>query len=197
MTQHPVKRIMLNSPLASTGIASLDPMDNYKISEWDSSHPRWSEVVDFFDKNQSGLPDRIDGYDQRDSRILVAHTPEMVVGILRLIVIPIGPEDNLPAVMVDGQELLQGKVKNFFVLPDFRRKQIGTKLQKAAIDLAKSLHCCQLASFSYSHSRENHALKLRMGFTVRPETRGKDRHGLYFIMPLGFGYKSDVLGASE
>ena len=159
-------------------------MGNYKISEWNSSHPRWSEIVDFFDQHQSGVPDQIDGYDQRDSRILVAHTQEKILGTLRLIVIPIGPEDNLPAVMVDGQELLQGKVKNFFVLPEYRRQRIGTKLQKAAIDLAKSLHCCQLASFSYSHSRENHALKLRMGFTVRPETRGKDRHGLYFIMPL-------------
>ena len=51
--------------------------------------------------------------------------------------------------------------------------------------MAKSLNCCQLASFSYSHSRANHELKLRMGFTVRPETRGNERHGLYFIMPLG------------
>ena len=61
---------------------------------------------------------------------------------------------------------------------------MGTNLQKHANDLARSLHCCQLVSFSYSHSRENHELKLRMGFTVRPETRGSERHGLYFMMPL-------------
>ncbi len=159
-------------------------MEKYRISEWDHRNPRWPEVVAFFDENQSGLPDLIDGYDQRDSRVLVAHTDAEIIGVLRLIVIPIGPEDNLPAVEIDGHELLQAKVKNFFVSPEFRRQRIGTNLQKAAIALAKSLNCSQLASFSYSHSRENHALKLRMGFTVRPETRGNERHGLYFIMPL-------------
>ena len=168
-------------------------MEKYQISEWTACHPRWSEVVRFFDQHQSGLPEFIDGYDQRDSRVLVAHTPQTILGILRLIVIPIGPEDNLPAVKIGGKELLQGKVKNFFVLPEFRRKRIGMNLQKAAIDLARSLHCCQLASFSYSHSRENHALKLRMGFTVRPETRGSDRHGLYFIIPLMSDSESQIL----
>lgn len=159
-------------------------MEKYQISEWTASHPRWSEVVEFFDQHQSGLPKFIDGYDQRDSRVLVAHTPGNILGVLRLIVIPIGPEDNLPPVMVNGEELLQAKVKNFFVLPKFRRKRIGMNLQERAIELARILHCRQLASFSYSESRENHALKLRMGFTVRPETRGSERHGLYFLMPL-------------
>ena len=159
-------------------------MEKYQISEWTADHPRWSEVVGFFDQHQSGLPEFIDGYDQRDSRVLVAYTNRTILGVLRLIVIPIGPEDNLPAVKVDGKELLQAKVKNFFVLPEFRRKRIGMNLQEKAIELARTLHCRQLASFSYSESRENHALKLRMGFTVRPETRGSERHGLYFLMPL-------------
>ncbi len=159
-------------------------MEKYEISEWPSDHPRWSEIVDFFDLHQSGLPEFIDGYDQRDSRILVAHTNRNILGVLRLIVIPIGPEDNLPAVTFNGNELLQAKVKNFFVLPEFRRKRIGMNLQEKAIELARTLHCRQLASFSYSESRENHALKLRMGFTVRPKTRGSERHGLYFLMPL-------------
>ena len=159
-------------------------MQQHQISEWDQRHPRWSEVVAFFDEHQGGLPDVIDGYDQRDSRILVASTQSKVVGVLRLIVIPIGVEDNLPAVKVDGRELLQGKIINFCVLPQYRRKGIGTELQETAISLARSLLCYQLASFSYSGNRENHALKLGMGFTVRPETRGGERHGLYFIMPL-------------
>ena len=167
-------------------------MEKYEISEWAYSHPRWLEVVGFFDEHQNGLPNSIDGYDQRDSRVLVAHTNRNILGVLRLIVIPIGPEDKLPAVKIDGKELLQAKVMNFFVLPEFRRRQIGSNLQKSAIDLARSLHCCQLASFSYSHNRENHALKLQMGFTVRPETRGNDRHGLYFMMPLMPGGESQI-----
>ena len=180
----------LNSPMCN---ASLNRMENYQISEWGDGHSRWSEVVEFFEQHQSGLPDLIDGYDQRDSRILVAHTPRRILGILRLIVIPIGPEDDLPAVKIDGKELLQAKVKNFFVLPEFRPKRIGMNLQKHAIDLARSLHCRQLVSFSYSHSRENHELKLRMGFTVRPETRGSERHGLYFMMPLTSAGESRIL----
>ena len=159
-------------------------MEKWEISEWSSDHPRWSEIVDFFDLHQSGLPELIDGYDQRDSRILVAHTDRNILGVLRLIVIPIGPEDNLPAVKVNGKELLQAKVMNFFVSPEFRRKRIGMKLKEKAIELARTLHCRQLVSFSYSQNRENHALKLCMGFTVRPETRGSERHGLYFLMPL-------------
>ena len=159
-------------------------MAHHQISEWNQNHPRWPEVVAFFDEHESGLPDVIDGYDQRDSRILVASTQVEVMGILRLIVIPIGVEDDLPAVKVDGRELLQGKIMNFFVMPQYRRKGLGSELQKAAISLARSLNCYQLASFSYSGNRGNHALKLDMGFTVRPETRGSERHGLYFIMPL-------------
>ena len=116
-------------------------MQQHQISEWGRSHPRWPEVVAFFDEHQSGLPDVIDGYDQRDSRILVASTQTEVVGVLRLIVIPIGVEDNLPAVKVDGRELLQGKVMNFFVLSQYRRKGIGAELQETAISLARSLRC--------------------------------------------------------
>ena len=108
-----------------------------------------------------------------------------VVGVLRMMVIPIGPEDGLLAVKFDGRELLQGKAMNFFVLPEFRRRGTGVELQHAAISLATSLNCCQLASFGYSDSWENHALKFEMGFMVRPDRRGSERHGLYFIMPLG------------
>ena len=157
----------------------------YEICEFNEGDPRWAEVVGFFDRHCSGLPEFVDGYDQRDSRVLVAHTPRAILGVLRLIVIPIGPEDDLPSVRIDGEEVLQGRIKDFFVLPEFRRRRIGTSLQEKAIELAKSLSCRQLVSFSYSHSQENHALKLQMGFAVRPERRGSERHGLYFTMPLG------------
>ncbi len=166
-------------------------MGDYRISEWGQSHPRWQEAVEFFNEHEHGLPEVIGGYDQRDSRILVATTQERIVGVLRLIVIPIGPEDNLPAAKIDGRELLQAKVMNFFVLPRLRRRGIGVGLQNASISLARSLDCYQLASFSYSQNVENHVLKLSMGFAVRPEPRGTDGdHGLYFTMPLQPGAAS-------
>ncbi len=158
--------------------------NNLVISEWDDAHPRWSEVAAFLDEYTDGLPDPIPGYDQRDSRYLVATFNGEIVGELRLIVIPIGPESDLPAVKVSGRELRQAKVMEFVVLPQFRRRGIGTRLQESAMNLARSLGCYQLASFSYSGNVENHALKLSMGFTVRPESRGDEAHGLYFIMPL-------------
>lgn len=84
---------------------------------------------------------------------------------------------------IDGRELLQANVLKFVVLPPFRRKGIGVRLQKSAIALARSLGCYQLASFSYSDRVENHMLKLNMGFAVQPG-HSEERHGLYFIMPL-------------
>jgi GNAT superfamily N-acetyltransferase len=158
--------------------------DDLAISEWDDAHPRWSEALAFLEEYSDGLPDPIPGYDQRDSRYLVATFKGDIVGELRLIVIPIGPENDLPAVKVDGQELLQAKVMEFVVLPQFRRRGIGTKLQESAMTLARSLGCYQLASFIYSGNAANHMLKLSMGFAVRPESRGDEAHGLYFIMPL-------------
>ena len=158
--------------------------DSIRISEWDANHRRWSEVVQFFDEHQGGLPDVIYD-DQCDSRILVACTQRKIVGVLRLIVIPIGPDDGLPPVKIDNKELLQAKVMKFFVLPEFRRRRIGRRLQEAAISLARSLSCYQLASFSSSENRANHMLKLRMGFAVQPEFRqNRQAHGLKFIMPL-------------
>jgi GNAT superfamily N-acetyltransferase len=72
----------------------------------------------------------------------------------------------------------------FIVAPEFRRRRIGVRLQEAAMVLARSLDCYQLASFSYSGNAANHLLKLSLGFAVRPESRGDEAHGLYFIMPL-------------
>ena len=131
------------------------------------------------------LREVVRGYDQRDSRILVASTKRQVAGLLRFIVIPIGPEDNLPAVSIDGEELLQAKVMNFFVSPDFRRRGVGRRLQKEAIALAKSLSCYQLVSFSFDEYKANHKLKLSAGYAVQPQfRRNGEAHGLYFVMPL-------------
>ena len=155
------------------------------ISEWGDSHPRWPEVIRFFGDHEDSYAELIPGYDQRDSRILVATIGETLAGILRLIVIPIGPEDGLPAVQFHGGEVQQAKVMNFTVLPEFRRRGVGTRLQEAAIRMAKSLSCYQLASFSDDGLTANHMLKLRMGFAVHPVALGNaGRHGLHFIMPL-------------
>ena len=160
-------------------------VDAEDITEWRSTHPRWAELEQFFDTHKDTMQEVIRGYDQRDSRVLVASLKSQIVGILRFIVIPIGPDVGLPAVELADEDLLQAKVMNFFVLPSFRRKGIGRRLQEEAIALATSLRCYQLVSFSYSEHKANHKLKLSMGYAVQPEFRQQGKaHGLYFIMPL-------------
>ena len=41
-----------------------------------------------------------------------------------------------------------------------------------------------MRSHSSRNNRENHRLKLAMGFGVHPVLRGDDREGVYFMMPL-------------
>ena len=94
-----------------------------------------------FDEHLLGLPDQIGDYDQRDSRVLVAAVNTELAGALPLIVIPIGPENDLPAVRVSHRELLQGKVMEFVVSPEFRRRRKGVRLQETAMSLARSLDC--------------------------------------------------------
>ena len=75
-------------------------VDAEDITEWRSTHPRWSELEQFFDTHKDTMQEVIRGYDQRDSRVLVASLKSQIVGILRFIVIPIGPDVGLPAVRI-------------------------------------------------------------------------------------------------
>jgi len=69
--------------------------DDLTISEWSDSNLRWSDLMGFFDEHKDGYSDVVQGYDQRDSRVLVATINNGIVGMLRLIVILIGPGNNL------------------------------------------------------------------------------------------------------
>lgn len=147
----------------------------------------------FYKQNIEEYNEVLKGYDQRASQILVAFTKTAtetkIVGLLRMIITPIGPEDDLPIIKQGGKELLQAKIMDFFVLPDYRRQKIGRQLQERAILEAKKQSCYQICSFSYHPNEANHALKLSMGFAVRPEFRkNKTAYGLYFIMPLKTDY---------
>ena len=43
------------------------------IAEWDSKHPQWSSLSQFFKTHQKDFPETFQGYEQRDSRVLVAY----------------------------------------------------------------------------------------------------------------------------
>ena len=160
-------------------------MQGVEIQELRVGDPLWPQLLRYYDDHEEGFRESIPGYDQRDSRVLVAMHAKTIVGILRLIIIPIGPNDGLPAVCLHGNELLQAKVMEFHVLESHRRRGIGTRLQEAAVEVARADSCYQLASYSDDGLTANHMLKLSMGFGVHPVTLGtQGRRGLQFIMPL-------------
>jgi GNAT superfamily N-acetyltransferase len=118
------------------------------------------------------------------SHLLVAVEDETVVGFLRFVLQPIGPDMDCPAVVVDGVELIESKIMAFGVVPERRRQGIGRALQQAAIERARELDCYQVRSHSSGDNQANHRLKLAMGFAMHPIVRGDDNHGCYFLMPL-------------
>lgn len=118
------------------------------------------------------------------SHLLVAFEGEIVVGFLRFVLQPIGPDMDCPAVVVEGVELIESKVMAFGVAPARRQQGIGRALQLAAIELARELGCYQMRSHSSGDNNANHRLKLAMGFAIHPIVRGDDNQGCYFLMPL-------------
>jgi GNAT superfamily N-acetyltransferase len=107
-----------------------------------------------------------------------------VIGFLRFVVQEIGPDDDLPSVMLEGIALLEAKILAFGVREAYRRQGIGRALQEKAIYRAEELGCHQVRSHSSGSYAENHRMKLAMGFGVHPIRRGEDERGAYFILPL-------------
>lgn len=162
-----------------------------KIKEINKVDKKWSEFLLFYKDNLEEYVEVIKGYEQRGTKSIIALSEEedKILGLLRLIITPIGPEDGLPILRKGKDEVIQAKIMDFFVLPSYRGRGIGRLLQEKAIVITRSLSCYQLSSFSYFPNEANHSLKLSMGFSVRPEFRkNKTANGLYFIMPLQTNY---------
>lgn len=154
------------------------------IEQWSTDHPRWPELatmaasVDETRMLMTVFDWLIDSY------CFVALADDQVVGYLRYCTQPIGPDNDCPALVLDGVELVEGKVIGFYVLEGFRRRGFGRKLQQAALTHAKSLNLYQLRSRSSDEKSANHQLKLSMGFSAVPTIRASGRAGIYFLMPL-------------
>lgn len=119
-----------------------------------------------------------------NSEMLVARSDESVVGFLRFVVQPIGPDADCPEIVLNGERLIEAKVIACGVAEAHRRRGVGRALQKGLIEHARALNCYQIRSHSGGDHPENHALKLAMGFGVHPIVRGGDTRGAYFILPL-------------
>ncbi|MFI5385928.1 MAG: GNAT family N-acetyltransferase [Fimbriimonadales bacterium] len=80
-------------------------------------------------------------------------------------------------------------VVDFEVEPAFRRRGIGTALQRAALSICRERGLYQMRSWSSYDSPENYRIKLRMGFAAVPGVQWIQRiskwvAGVYFVMPL-------------
>jgi GNAT superfamily N-acetyltransferase len=101
------------------------------------------------------------------------------VGFLRLVLQTLGQEEQRPPIFDRGaQPLREGYVEAFGVLLSFRRRGIGQALQEYAIAYCRDHHCYQIRSRSPVTSRENYALKLKMGYAIHPS---HENDSYYFI----------------
>lgn len=156
-----------------------------QIEEWTLGHRRWDEVEAAIDQlSQRNWVSFVAEW-HRSSHLLVGLVDDEVAGFLRYVCQPIGPDADCPVLVWGKTELIEAKILAFGVLPTRRRQGLGRALQLACIKQARTQKCYQIRSHSGGENRENHRLKLALGFAVQPVVRGNDRGGVYFVLPLG------------
>lgn len=154
------------------------------IEEWPADHPNWLQLQNLIDDLAQIEWVAFQADWHLSSHMLVATQSRRVVGFLRYVVQPIGVAEGEPAVMLDGQQLLEGKVIAFGVRVADRRKGIGRQLQTRLIEDCTVKGCFQIRSHSGAENVENHALKLSLGYAMHPLVRGRGKDGAYFLLPL-------------
>lgn len=160
-------------------------MNQFSISEWTQTHPRWPELVTYI-KAQKLERAVIDEYGLvPTAHFLVATQEEQLVGFLMFLVQPIGPEMGCP-ILTDhnGVALTEAKIRAFYVTEAYRRQGIGTALQKEVLRRAGALDCYQVRSRSEFSRQANYAIKLKLGFVAHPAIRhlkSGDEYGVYWI----------------
>jgi GNAT superfamily N-acetyltransferase len=117
----------------------------------------------------------------RESHVLAAFSRGRCVGFLRFLVQVIGSEEVRPAILREGEPLIEGFVEAFGVDPAARRAGIGSALQAKAIDYCRSAGCYQMRSRSPVTSEENYALKVAAGYAINPS---EQNDSYYFLLKL-------------
>lgn len=163
-----------------------DRATNLKIEEWDSNHLRYAELTSLVESQG-----QLEWFNFRadwhiSTHILVALNNSDLVGFLRFVVQPIGPDTGCPPIQYKGINLIEAKVIAFAVDAAQRSQGMGRQLQIALIEHARSLDCYQIRSHSSGKNTANHQLKLSLGYAAHPIIRGDDYLGVYFILPLGY-----------
>jgi GNAT superfamily N-acetyltransferase len=167
------------------------------IDRFTPEHPLWSALLAHLARAEMArwvlTPE---GFPLPEVQFLGAVGDEQVIGRISLkmqvITIPAtewsGGADS-PLAAPDGRPLRELFVQTFAVDDAFRRRGYGRALQLAALELARTLGCYQMRSWSSLDKTANYALKLSLGFAAHPaiyQTTGGQRiSGIYFIKTVG------------
>lgn len=146
--------------------------------------PCWSRVQAVVDELDQGDWVAFGADWHREDHVLAAFAGEEIIGFLRFVVQPVGSDAGASPVVIRGREMLEAKILALGVLPQWRRRGVGTMLQRRAIDMAIHRGCHQIRSHDRGGEQVDHQLKLALGSAVHPVRRGADRDGVYFVLPL-------------
>src|SRR6185436_6771878 len=116
------------------------------IEEWDDHHPRFPALMDFIHREGQSDWATFNADWHQSSHLLVARRAQALVGFLRFVIQPIGPDADCPPIQFKGGNLLEAKVLAFAVDKAYQRRGIGRQLQETLIQRAQALGCHQIRS---------------------------------------------------
>ena len=119
----------------------------------------------------------------REDHLLAAFAGEEVIGFLRFVVQPVGPQSGREPVTIRGAEMLEAKIYTYGVLPAWRRRGASVLLQREAITLAMSHGCHQIRLHGRGGEDAYANLKAALASAGIQARRGVDRDGVYVVLP--------------
>jgi len=153
------------------------------IQEITPTQEAWERFLDFVKEQGEIETNRIllDEDYFLESHILVAWNEHHPLGYLRYIHQRLGEGEDRPLVKFSDKVLVEVKVLAFYVLPGYRNRGIGRRLQLELIRRARESGCYQVRSRSRYSSEANHHLKISLGFGIQPSL---EDDSVYFVMKL-------------
>lgn len=159
------------------------------IEWWSDKHSRWAELVAFVNAHETSAYVFHLDKDIAPFCAAVALAGDEIVGYHVILVQPIGPEMDVPA-LTDraGAILTEAKVRALLVLTAYRGQGVGTRLQETSLKEAQALGCFQMRSRSAIDKVENYQIKIKLGFACHPARRtfkdGTFADGVYWVKRL-------------
>ena len=155
------------------------------VEEWHSDHPCWQEVFELIENLGQARWVTFNAAWHISTHLLVAATPEGVVGFLRYVIQDIRVEEDLPPATLKDTTLREAKVIAFGVACRGRRQGIGRASQVQLIQACRTQNCFQIRLYSDTANIANWQLKLSLGSAIHQLIPSQGKDGAYFLLPLG------------